>query len=90
MILMEGGFAPRIGTFLILIGLGLLVIFIGSAFTSNLNIGYFVLSAIAFGLGAYLRRGSSRRESGRFNSIRKIREQSRIKKEERGSKDLKR
>ncbi len=86
---MEGGFSPRIGTFFILLGLGFLIVFISSAYSGDLRLGYFVLSAAAFGLGAILRRGSRRSESGRFGAINKLREQNRIRKEESRQKEPK-
>ena len=70
---MENNFLPRIGTFLIVIGLGLLVLFIGSVFSSAAQLSYFLLSAAAFFLGTVLRRRATHQPSGRFGSINRLR-----------------
>jgi hypothetical protein len=83
---MENNLIPRIGTFFILIGLGLLILFIGSAFSGSVHIGYFFLSAIAFFFGTIFRRRGTRPQSGRFGTINTYREKNRQRREEKETK----
>jgi hypothetical protein len=73
---------PRLGTFFILVGCGLLVLFIGSIFAGEFSIIYLFLSAIALFLGFIFHRLAPRPESTRFSTIRKIRQRSRQRREE--------
>ena len=80
---MEDDLRPRIGTFFILIGLGLLALFVGSDMALQADFWYFIGSIGCIGLGAYLKLASSR-ESGpsqRFGAIRNYREKRRKEKE---------
>jgi membrane protein implicated in regulation of membrane protease activity len=70
---MANNLLPRIGTFFMWIGLGLLVLFLASIFSGGLQLQYFFLSAGAFFLGTVLRRRRLRQPSGRFSSINRLR-----------------
>jgi len=80
---MEDDLRPRVGTFFIIIGLGLLALFIASDMALQVNFWYFVLSVGCIGLGAYLKIISSREKgpSQRFGSIRRYREKRKKEKE---------
>ena len=80
---MEEDLRPRIGTFFILIGLGLLALFIGSDMALHANFGYFMGSVGCIGLGAYLKLVSSKEKgpSQRFGAIRNYREKRKKEKE---------
>ena len=75
---------PRIGTFFVLIGCGLLVLFVGSVLTAeyNLSILYLLFAAAIMFLGFGLRRTAPRQEPTRFSSIRKVSQRSRLRREE--------
>jgi len=73
----------RIGTFLILVGLALLIVFIGSIMGKDTNGIYLLLSFATIFLGFMLRRNRTIRESGRFGAIRRASEHSRQRREER-------
>jgi len=79
---MEHNLLPRIGTFLILISLGLLVLFLGSVFSGGMLMRYFLLSVVTFFLGTLLRRHAPHNDSGRFGSIRQMRGKNRKSSEE--------
>jgi hypothetical protein len=87
---MDEGFVPRIGTFFILVGIGLILIFVVSQTDGRADFGYLLASLISFALGFWLRR---RRQppppSARFSSLKKSREKSRQKKTERAEKKKK-
>ena len=80
---MEDDLRPRIGTFFILIGLGLLALFIGSDMAFQANFWYFMASVGCIGFGAYLKIISSREKgpSQRFGAIRSYREKRKKEKE---------
>ena len=80
---MEEDLRPRIGTFFIMIGVGLLALFIGSDMALKVNFWYFISSVACISLGAYLKIVSSREKgpSQRFESIRRYREKRRMEKE---------
>ena len=80
---MEEDLRPRIGTFFIMIGVGLLALFIGSDMALKVNFWYFISSVACIGLGAYLKIVSSQEKgsSQRFESIRRYREKRRMEKE---------
>jgi hypothetical protein len=70
---MQNNFSHRFGTFFILVGLVLLILFLGSVFSGKLRLSYFLLSAAAFFLGNLLQRRAPRLPSGRFDTINKLR-----------------
>ena len=74
--------APRIGTFFIIIGFGLFVLFLGSAFSKESNFNYFFLGLAVVFVGILFRRRGTRHESGRFASVQRARERSRKRREE--------
>jgi hypothetical protein len=78
---------PRIGTFFSLIGWGLMLLFVGSEFSREANFNYFFLSLLALFLGHRLRRRAAPQQSGRFGMIRRAREQSRLRREEKYRKE---
>ena len=65
---------PRIGTFLILVGCGLMILFVGSAFSQEANYNYFFLSLAVLFVAYLFRRRAQPRESSRFSAIRRARE----------------
>jgi hypothetical protein len=69
---MEDELRPRVGTFFIIIGFGLLALFIGSDMAKQVNFWYFLSAVGCLGLGIYLRIISSREKgpSQRFGAIR--------------------
>ena len=85
---MEPGFEliPRIGTFFLLLGCGLMILFIGSEFSREANFNFFFLSLVALFIGYQLRRRAQPRESARFSAIRRAREQSRLRREQKRGK----
>jgi hypothetical protein len=73
----------RIGSFLILLGLALLVVFIGSFLAKEINGNYLLLSLATLFIGFLFRRNRPVNDSGRFGTIRRARERSRQSREER-------
>ncbi len=78
---------PRIGTFFGLLGWGLLILFVGSEFSREANFNYFFMGLLALFIGHQFRRRAPRQDSGRFGAIRRAREQSRLKRDERNKRD---
>lgn len=80
----ENDLRLRVGTFFIVIGVGLLALFIGSDLAKQVNFYYFFYAIICLALGAFLRISSSREKgpSQRFGAIRRHREKRRKEKEE--------
>jgi len=75
-------FTPRIGTFLILVGIGLLLVFIGSSLAGSPHYGYLLISLGLFALGFLLRRRAKPRpRSGRFRAVRGIYDKSKERQE---------
>jgi len=76
-------FTPRIGTFLILVGIGLLLVFIGSYLASTPHFGYLFSSLIVLILGFLLRRRAQPRpSSGRLRVVRGIYDKSKERREQ--------
>jgi hypothetical protein len=72
----------RIGTFFILIGCVLLVLFIGTLMGKGFNVLYLLLGAVSLFLGSSLRRRSYQpQEPTRFNTIRKAGQRARERRE---------
>jgi len=69
-------FVARVGFFFILIGLGLMVLFIFSDIGQQTQFNYFFYSVGALLMGFWLRRGNSkpRPNGNRFEGLRKIRQ----------------
>lgn len=65
-------FFVRVGTFLILIGIGMLILFIASANSNQSNFDYLFWAVLAVTVGILLRRRKAPPPpSGRFESLRK-------------------
>jgi hypothetical protein len=81
---MDNNILPRVGTFFILVGCGLLILFAGSILTSEFShsIPYLLCAAAALFLGSVFRRSAPRPEPTRFSSIRKVSQRSRQRREE--------
>ena len=81
---MMGEFISRIGLFLILLGMGILILFIASEGAGAANFDYLFWSLLAIIVGFFIRR---RRESGappeRFSLLRRFRNRTRGRKERR-------
>ena len=76
-------FVIRIGTFFIVIGVGLLILFIASDLANQPDFDYFFLSMISIGFGWLLRRRKPPPPSaGRFSMFRKAREGAQKRREE--------
>jgi hypothetical protein len=86
---MDNNLLARIGTFFILIGCGLLILFVGSVFARDLSFLYCLLAVTALFLGYLLHRAAPRPESARFTGIRNASQRSRLRREEKqAQKDL--
>ena len=75
-------FNPRIGTFFIMIGFGLLVLFLISGMSNQPDFIFFFIGVGAFIIGYLFRRRVQRPSSGRFDLIRRAMERSRMRREE--------
>ena len=76
-------FTPRIGTFLILVGIGLLLVFIGSYLVNKPHFGYLFSSLVVLAIGVLLRRRAKpRQSSGRFRVVRGIYDKSKERREQ--------
>jgi len=84
---MNSNIIPRIGTFLILMGLGLLILFVGSVSSKDSHYGYLFLSAATLFLGFVFRRSAPRPEPTRFAAIRRVSQRSRQRREEKRTKE---
>ena len=81
---MNNNLLPRLGTFFILVGCGVLILFIGATFAKEFShlILYLLIAVVAFILGFGLRHSAPRPEPTRFSSIRKARQRSRQRRED--------
>ena len=81
----RGPIGPRIGTFFILVGVGFIILFIASDLAENapVNFDYFFLG-VFFMVVAFLfrRKAPKPPSSNRFSGIRRMRERSKKRKEE--------
>jgi hypothetical protein len=65
---------PRIGTFFILVGIGLIILFMASDFANQPDFDYLFLGLIGLGIGYLFRRRAARSPaSGRFGALRRMR-----------------
>jgi hypothetical protein len=76
----------RIGNFFILIGLALLVMFVGSIMSKEIKMIYLLLSFAALFIAFLLRRNKPVNDSGRFGAIRRASARSRQRHEDRMNK----
>ena len=72
----------RLGTFFILVGLVLLILFAGSYISNDIKVSYLLLSILALLAGSILQRNKSSGDSGRFSAIRRASAASRQRREE--------
>ena len=80
-------FVPRIGTFLILLGIFALVFFLASDFARMPEFDWLFIGMVLMGLGIMLRRRATPPPpAGRFGMVRNIREDAKKRKEERAKK----
>ena len=80
-------FVPRIGTFLILLGIFALILFLASDFAKSPKFNWLFIGMILIGLGFLLRRRATPPPpAGRFGMVRKMREDAEKRKEERAKK----
>ncbi len=81
---------PRIGTFLIILGIFALIIFLASDFANNPEFDWLFTGLVLMGIGFFFRRRAAPPPSaGRFGMLRKIRENAKKRKDERAKKDKK-
>ncbi len=72
---MVNEFIIRIGTFFMLIGVGIFILFIASNYAGKTNFDYLCVSVLCVTVGIMLRRRRPPRPpSGRFSYVRKLRE----------------
>jgi hypothetical protein len=86
---MNKNFRPRIGTFFILVGCGFLVLFIGTVFAKESSIPFLLFAAAALFIGSIFHRNTPRPEPTRFSGIRKMRQRSHQRRENKQNKPLK-
>jgi hypothetical protein len=73
----------RLGTFLILIGLVLLILFAGSVISKDAKSSYLLVAIVALLVGLLLQRNKpASNDSGRFNAIRRASAASRQRRED--------
>jgi hypothetical protein len=71
---MGSEFIARIGTFFLLIGMGIFILFIASEFSGEVNFDYLFWSVLAVTVGLIMRRrGPPKPPSDRFSSVKKLR-----------------
>jgi hypothetical protein len=73
----------RIGTFCILVGLALLILFLGSIISKEVQPAYLLFSMVAFVLGYFFRRNKPASDSERFRMLRRATDRNRKLREER-------
>ncbi len=78
---------PRLGTFFILMGSGLLILFIGSVFAGEFNILFLLFAAVTFFIGFMFHRLAPHPEPTRFSTIRKMSQRARQRKEDKNSEE---
>lgn len=61
----------RLGTFFVLFGLVLLVLYAGSVITGETKTNYLLISIVALVVGLLLQRNKEHPDSGRFSAIRR-------------------
>ena len=76
----------RLGTFFILVGLGLLALFVGSFLNKDIKTTYLLISIVALLAGFLMQRNKQPRDSGRFSAIRRASANSRQHREEKMNK----
>ncbi len=75
---MVDGFLVRIGTFFIILGLGVFILFVASDYANQTNFDYLFWAVLSVTVGILLRRRKPPPPpSGRFSSLRRMRERPR-------------
>ena len=72
----------RLGAFFILVGLVLLVLFVGSFIGKDIKTTYLLISIVALLVGFLMQRNKPTSDSGRFSAIRRASANSRQRREE--------
>jgi len=79
----QDAFVPRIGTFLILLGIFAFILFLASDFSNQTDFDWLFAGVLLFLIGIVLRRRASPPpSSGRFSGVRKWREDAKKRKQE--------
>jgi hypothetical protein len=73
----------RVGTFFILVGLALMVMFVGSIMSKETNVLYLFLALVALFIAFMLQRNKPVKDSGRFAAFRRASERSRQRRDDR-------
>ena len=83
----EKEIVPRIGTFLILMGIFFFILFIASEFAEKTDFDWFFVGLLFVGTGfLFRRRATPPPSAGRFSGLRKLREDAKKRKEKKGKK----
>ena len=83
----QSDLVPRIGTFMLLLGIFSLIFFIASDFAKQPDFDWLFIGMIFLGIGfIFRRRAAPSTPAGRFSMIRKMREDAKKRKEERAKK----
>lgn len=83
----QAEFVPRIGTFLILLGIFSLILFLASDFANQPEFDWLFIGLVLVGIGfLFRRRATPPPPAGRFGTLRKLRENAKKRKEERAKK----
>lgn len=82
--------APRVGTFMILLGIFSLIFFLASDFAKRPDFDWLFIGMVLLGIGfIFRRRAPPPSPAGRFSIIRKMRENAKKRKEEKAKKKAK-
>jgi len=86
----QSEFVPRIGTFLIILGIFSLIFFLASDFAKSPEFDWLFIGMVLMGIGfLFRRRAAPPPPTGRFGMVRKMRENAKKRKEERYKKGKK-
>jgi hypothetical protein len=72
----------RLGAFLILVGLVLLILFFGSVMSQDTKTNYLLIAIVTLLVGIVLQRNKEPTDSGRFNALRRASAASRQRRED--------
>ncbi|HTX90415.1 MAG TPA: hypothetical protein VMC09_04280 [Anaerolineales bacterium] len=79
----------RLGPFFLLVGLVLLILFVGSAMSRSANALFLLAAVVSLALAYVARPRKESQDSGRFGSIRKMSQRSRERRDEQKNKNPK-